>query len=152
MTAEQFEALVHRLEPEARANPSGYARKVALLGGLGYAFIALALAFLVALAGGVVALALAGPGILLKLLLPIGALAWVIVRSLAVKTEPPDGIPLRRDDVPELFLMIDEVNAEVDGPKVHQVLLNGDLNAGVVQNPRLGGLFGHKNYLLIGLP
>ena len=34
---------------------------------------------------------------------------------------------------------------------MHEVLLNGDLNAGVVQNPRLGG-FGHRNYLVIGLP
>jgi hypothetical protein len=56
MTAEEFEALVHRLEPAARANPRGYARKVALLAALGYGFIALALAFLVALAGIVVAL------------------------------------------------------------------------------------------------
>jgi Zn-dependent protease with chaperone function len=152
VTAEQFEALVRRLEPEARANPTRYARVVALLAGLGYAFIALALASLVALAGVVVALAIAGPGILLKLLVPIGALAWVIVRSLAVKIEPPEGIRLRREDVPELFRMIDEVNAQVEGPKVHEVLVNGDLNAGVVQNPRLGGLFGHKNYLVIGLP
>jgi hypothetical protein len=78
VTPEQFEALVRRLEPQARANPTGYARRVALLAGLGYAFIALALAFLVALAGVVVALALAGRGVLLKLLLPIGALGWVI--------------------------------------------------------------------------
>jgi hypothetical protein len=35
---------------------------------------------------------------------------------------------------------------------VHRVLLDGDLNAGIVQVPRLGVLGWHRNHLLVGLP
>mgnify|MGYP000028159323 CR=1 FL=1 len=41
---------------------------------------------------------------------------------------------------------------EARGPRVHEVLLDGELNAGIVQNPRAGGLLGSRNYLVIGLP
>jgi hypothetical protein len=43
MGAEEWRALVHRLEPEARRDQRAYARKVALLGVLGYAVIGSAL-------------------------------------------------------------------------------------------------------------
>jgi hypothetical protein len=43
VTEEQWGRLVRRLEPEARANPQAYARKVALLGTLGYVFLGAAL-------------------------------------------------------------------------------------------------------------
>ena len=152
MTGEQFEALVRRLEAQAREDPKGYGRKVVALASLGYAFIALALLVLLGLGALVVYLAITASGVLLKLLFPIGAFAWVVLRSLSVKLDPPEGIPLRRDDAPELFRMIDEVNERVQGPKVHQVLINGDLNAAVVQIPRRGGIFGQRNYLLLGLP
>ena len=46
-------------------------------------------------------LALKGHAVLLlKLLVPIGALVWVVVRSLWVRFEPPEGVPLRRADAP----------------------------------------------------
>jgi Zn-dependent protease with chaperone function len=152
MTQEQWAALVRRLEPQARANPTSYRRKVTAFGVLGYAFIGLMLAALVALAVLVVILALAGPGVLLKLLLPIGALALLIVRALLVHLDPPDGIEVKRDEEPELFRMIDEVNATVRGPKVHTVLIDDQPNAAIVQIPRRGAIFGQRNYLVLGLP
>src|SRR5918999_1838594 len=103
MTPEQWAALVRRLEPQARQDPKAYGRKVALL---------------------VVLLAFAGPALLLKLLLPIGALGLLILRSLSVRMDPPGGIEVRRSDAPELFRMIDEVNETVKGPKVHKVLID----------------------------
>ena len=103
MNGEQWAELVRRLEPKARSDPRSYGRKVAAFGALGYAFIGFALASLVGLAVLVVILALAGPGILLKLLLPIGALGWLILRSLAVRMDPPEGIEVRPDNAPELF-------------------------------------------------
>ena len=96
MTSEQWAALVRRLEPEARKDPKGYGRKVALFGALGYAFIGLSLVVLVALAVLVVAGALAGPALLLKLLIPIGALGLLILRSLSVGIDPPEGLELKR--------------------------------------------------------
>jgi Zn-dependent protease with chaperone function len=152
MDGEQWAALVRRLEPEARSDPRSHARKVAAFGALGYAFIGLSLVALLVLALLVVVLALSGPGLLLKLLLPIGALGWLIARSLSVRMDPPESIELRREGAPELFRMIDEVNERVQGPKVHKVLIDGDPNASVVQIPRRGVIFGQRNYLVLGLP
>jgi Zn-dependent protease with chaperone function len=149
---EQWGHLVRRLEPEARANPKAYARKVALLGALGYVFLAVALLVLTGLTGLVIWAAVAGSAVLLKFLIPIGAVAFIILRSLVVKMDPPDGISVTREQVPDLFRMIDEVNQRVHGPKLHDVQMNGDLNAGVLQIPRRGGIFGHRNYMVLGLP
>lgn len=152
MTEEQWVELVRRLEPEARANPRAYGRKVALLGLLGYAFLGGSLLALAGLALVVVWGAVAGPAVVLKFLLPIGAFALLIMRSLVVKIDPPAGMPVQRAQVPALFRMIDEVNERIRGPKVHEVLVDGELNASVVQVPRRGGVFGQRNYLVLGLP
>src|SRR5215204_3805515 len=74
MDDERWEALVRRLEPEARARPAAYRRKVVLLALLGYAFIATLLLVLVGLGVLVVVLAFSSSGIVLKFLIPIGAL------------------------------------------------------------------------------
>jgi Zn-dependent protease with chaperone function len=101
----------------------------------------------------IVAATVKGHGvILLKLLIPVGALLWVVARSLYVKFEPPAGIPLERTDVPALFRMIDDVHDAIRGPRVRGVLVDGDANAGVAQIPRLGGIAGSRNYLVLGLP
>ena len=153
MDEERWQSLVRKLEPQAREDPGRYKRKVLLLAGLGYAYIAFLLLLFVGLAALVVVLALKGHAVLLlKLLVPIGALVWVVARSLWVRFEPPEGVALRRADAPALLQMIGEVNKTIQGPKVHAVLLNGDDNAGVVQVPRAGGLLWSRNYLVLGLP
>jgi Zn-dependent protease with chaperone function len=151
VTEEQWDALVHRIEPLARENPGRYAFRVGLLAALGYAYIALTLLVLVALGITVVVLALKGPGLLIKLIIPIGALALIILRSLWVRIEAPQGIPVGKKDAPELFEMLDEVRSAVDGPRVHKVLVDGELNAGIVQVPRLGPLGWQRNYVVLGL-
>ena len=148
----QWEALVRRIEPQARENPKAYRRKVVLLAGLGYGFIAFMLLLLTAAAVLVVVLALKSSAILLKLLIPIVALVVVVGRSLWVKFPAPEGVALTRREVPELFRMLDDVRKAIDGPKVHRVLLDGEANAGVVQVPRAAGLLGSQNYLVLGLP
>jgi Zn-dependent protease with chaperone function len=152
MDEERWQALVRRLEPQARATPSTYRRKVVLLAALGYAFIAGLLLLLLGLAAIVVVLALKSSALLLKLLIPIGALFVVILRSLYVKFSPPAGIRLKHSQAPELFRMIDDVRKRVRGPRVHEVRVDGETNAGVVQVPRAGGIFGSRNYLVLGLP
>jgi len=153
VTPDEFVALVRKLEPEARARPRAYRRKVILLAAFGYAFIAGALLVFVGLAGGIVYLLTLGFGLLvLKLLIPIAAVAWAIVRSFGVTIEPDGGVQLLREDVPALALMVDEVNELLRGPMVHAVLLTDDLNAGVSQIPRRGWLFGSRNFLYLGLP
>jgi Zn-dependent protease with chaperone function len=153
VTSDEFAALVRRLEPAARRHPAAYRRKVILFAALGYAFIAAALIVLAGLAGAIVYLVTAGFGLLvLKLLIPIAAVTWTIVRSLGVTIEPSRGVQLRREDVPALALMMDEVNERLRGPMVHAVLLTDDLNASVLQIPRRGWLFGSRNFVYLGLP
>lgn len=152
MDEERWQALVRRLEPKARANPAAYRRKVLLLAMLGYAFIGLLVLVLLGLAVLVVVAALSGPGLLLKFLIPIGALLFVVLRALYVKFPPPAGLRLRPGDVPELFGMIDEVRKSIRGPHIHEVRVDGDTNASVVQVPRAAGIFGSRNYLVLGLP
>ena len=103
MDDQRWEALARRLEQRARKDPTGYRRKVAGVAALGYGYIALALLVLAALGAGVIYLGIHHPGPLLKLLLPILAVGWVVVRSLAVRIDPPEGIELHRRDAPALF-------------------------------------------------
>jgi hypothetical protein len=151
MDEERWVQLVERLESRAQADPKGYRRKVVRFAALGYAYIATALSVLLVLAAAVIYLGIHHPAPLLKLLLPIGALALVILRSLAVRIEPPEGIPLSRAEAPALHNAIDAVNHSVRGPSLHALLVDSDMNAGVVQVPRLG-IFGSRNYLVTGLP
>lgn len=152
MDDERWEALVRRLEPQARARPAAYRRKVVLLALLGYAFIATLLLLLLGLGVLVVVLAFSSSGLLLKFLIPIGALFFVILRALYVKVTPPEGVRLSRKQAPKLFSMIDEVRKRIRGPRVHDVRVDGDTNASVVQVPRALGIFGSRNYLVLGLP
>jgi Zn-dependent protease with chaperone function len=152
MDEERWQALVRRLEPKARANPAAYRRKVLLLAAAGYGFIGLLVLMLLALAVLVVYVALSGPGLALKFLIPIGALLYVVLRALYVKFPPPEGISLKRDDAPELFRMLGEVRKQIRGPRIHDVRINGDTNASIAQVPRAAGLFGSRNYLVLGLP
>jgi Zn-dependent protease with chaperone function len=145
--------LVHKLQPLAEAHPRAYRWRVAALAALGYGFIAAGLLALIALGVGAVLLAFHGFGILvLKFLIPIGALLLVLGRSLRVKIDPPQGFLVDRPEAPELFGMIDEVQSIIRNPKVHTLLVDGELNAGVSQVPTLGGLFRTRNYLVLGLP
>ena len=150
MDEERWLRLVGRLEARAHANPKGYRRKVVRFATLGYAYIALALVVVLALAAAVIVLSI-HHALVIRWLLPIGALAFVIFRSLAVRIDPPDGIPVSRAEAPAFYGAIDEVNRAVRGPSLHAVLLDAELNAGVVQVPRFG-IFGSRNYLVIGLP
>jgi Zn-dependent protease with chaperone function len=152
VTEEEWDALVRRLDEKARADPSGYRLRVGALALVGYGFLAFAVVVLLALAALVVALAIAGPALLIKLLLPIGALILVIARSLWIKVEPPVGIELKHGDAPALDSLVAETRKAVDGPKVHTTLVDGELNAGVVQVPRFGVFGGQRNYLVLGLP
>src|SRR5690349_12960446 len=154
MTREEFEELVCKLESEAKAKPQSYKTKVLLLSLLGYAYIGFVL--LVLLAGVVLVIFLASSinsfGLLWKLIVPLLAFFFYILRSLWVRIPAPEGLVLSRADAKPLFALARECARKLRAPKPHTILLINDLNAGVVQVPRLG-LFGWpKNYLLVGMP
>lgn len=152
MTNEQFDKLVARLESQARNNPGWYRTRLFLLATLANVYFGAIIALVALTFVGLLAMVVFGKGLLLKPALIVGAILWVAVRALWVTIEAPDGFEVKRQQAPELFAMIDELRRALRAPRFHRVLITDDLNAGVVQSPRLG-LFGwDRNYLLIGLP
>jgi Zn-dependent protease with chaperone function len=127
---------------------------VALLAALGYGYIALVLlATLGLVAGlGLFLIRVSVVGFAIQLLWAGLLFGIALARGLWVRFPSPEGQPLERSRHPELARLVEHARAELRAPRVHRVLLTGDLNAAVVQVPRLG-LFGWpRNYLLLGLP
>lgn len=159
MTDEEFEALVYRLEARAAEEPVAYRLRVLAWAALAYAYVGgvLMLALgLAALLVGALFLAGRGHGALLELVvkagLPLGTLAFAILRALWVRMDPPQGIALSAAEHPELFAAIERIRRHMQAPRAHRVLLTHDYNAAVVQHPRLGVLGWPRNFLILGLP
>lgn len=155
ITQGQFDALVGKLEDFSKSNPGNYRLRVALWATLGYTYIFLVLAGLLALIGLVVLFIVFSNRInasIIKLAILLLVPAWVIVRSLWVTFPPPQGLKVNRRQVPHLFALVDELTTKLQAPRFHNILLNQEFNAGVVQIPRLGIFGWQQNYLLLGLP
>ncbi|HJS44151.1 MAG TPA: M48 family metalloprotease [Gemmatimonadales bacterium] len=155
MTSEQFDALVRHVEGYAQANRRAYRLRVGALALAGYAYVWLvllvcigALAVLVWLA----ATTTGGKTAIGKLGIAIVVLAYAIARALWVRFEPPVGVPISRQDAPQLFALLDQLRDALRTPRFHRVLVTDDFNAAVSQEPRLGPLGWYQNYLLLGLP
>lgn len=156
MTEEEFIALVENAEQEVKTNAGLYRLKLALLAVLGYLVIFLILVVLVALMGGAVAAAFFSTSLAIlllkkKLIIPIVLAAWVLLKALWVRFDKPEGYELKRAEFPELFAEIDRLRKELKSLPIHQVLLTHELNAAVVQTPRLGVLGWQHNTLILGL-
>lgn len=163
-----FDRLINRLETEARDRPARYNARVALVALAGFLILGVAVGFsflMIAGIGGLVYFAVAsgaGGGLVVLLaklgkgLLLLAVPAWMMLRStwtmLTSRFPAPTGRELRREDAPALFARLDDMRVSVRGPRFHHVLLTDELNAAVIQHPRLGLLGGHDNYLLLGLP
>ncbi len=156
MNIEQFNERVRKLERSASANPGLYRVRVIAFSLMGYVlYAALAVAAL-GMLFGMGALALLKPGIWLlkfgwKLALVVLGFVGALAKSLVVTTEPPSGVPLRREDAPKLFTELDALRQRLAVAPFEQVLLTDELNAGVLQLPRFG-LFGSRSYLMLGMP
>jgi len=151
---EQYEALVQRLEQQARLSPRLYRAKLGAMAMLGYGYIAGVLTLLLVAMALLALLAVqrSGAVIALKLGIVLVPLIWAVVRAMAVRMEPPSGQEVTRAGAPELFACIDEVRAKACAPEAHKVLITDDFNAAVVQHPRLGIFGWPRNYLILGLP
>jgi Zn-dependent protease with chaperone function len=151
---ERYQPLVERLSRTARSDPGGYRRRVVLAAALGYTVI---LALILVCVGTVAGLVYVAVFVHLNLLfaklgIAAAVIGWAVLRSLWVPFEAPDGRPLERDEAPALFGLIARLRAKIGGPKIHEVLVTRDLNAAIVQTPRLGLLGWYRNYLVVGLP
>ena len=147
--------LLKRIEADAERKPKLYKFKVLLLALLGYAYIFLVLAVLLALVGLLFWAILTGRGlnsIVIKVEIGLLVLMSIVSRALWVKVPTPEGIALAKDQAPALFGTVDEIRRAVDGPVVHSILITHEFNASVVSIPRLGFFGWPRHYLCIGLP
>lgn len=134
------------------SNPDALKMRALFLAFLGNVYLGAVLAltllvFAVLLASVTVLKALA-----VKLTFVVGAFLWMMVKALWVKIPPPEGWEVTKDQAPDLFACIGELAKDIGAPPFHHVLITPELNAGVVQTPRLGIFGWYRNDLLIGLP
>ncbi len=140
-------ALIEGLERRAAADPEDFSRRLRWVGRLGY----LAMAGLVLPLAGVVGAfgwtavtgALGELGLMLFAL--TGVLLGFVLRALWVRLELPAGVPLQPTDAPELFTWIEEASKKLSAPRIDEIRLTDDLNAGVYQ-------VGRRSTLCVGLP
>lgn len=149
-----YRHLVASLEELSRRDPGRLRRRVYNFIAIGYGYVFLVIGGLLALLALLVwaivstrSAAWAG-----KLIVAVVALLALILRSLWVRTEPPQGTPLDLRTVPKLQERVEGIRRKLRSPRPAHVLLTEDFNASVTQVPRLG-IFGFPStYLILGLP
>lgn len=155
MTKDEFDGLIRKLEGNSHKHPQLYTARLVGLVLLAYAYLLLVLIGSLALAIAMIVMVIYVPASA-KLafigLVAFGGIFWAVLRGLWVKLEPPRGQPVTREQAPKLFELLDELRAALDCQPFHKVLFIGEMNAAVVQVPRLGVFGWHENYLLLGLP
>jgi Zn-dependent protease with chaperone function len=157
MTREEFDDLVHAVEKRFANRPAALRWRVVMLAALGYVGLLAWLGIVVLISAGFYALMLVGDVqakiafAMLGTFIFLGG-GYAVLRALLVKVARPEGRPVTRAEAPELFAVLDGLQAELRSQPFHQVLIEPVCNAGVVQVPRLGVFGWQRNYLLIGLP
>ncbi|MCK2096507.1 M48 family metallopeptidase [Thauera aromatica] len=78
--------------------------------------------------------------------------AGTLLRVLSSPAPRIEGICLPRAAAQEFFRLLDDLTERSGVPAVHCVRITAEINAAVVQRPRLGGVGGLRTELLVGLP
>lgn len=149
-----FRRLVASYEHDSRDDPRRFAKLTAAMAAFGYAAILLTLA---ASAWGLwwgtqqlIHGRMAGWKVML--VLGCASLLFSLLRALWMRPQAPQGLPVTEQDAPKLFELIEKVRRKTGAPRPDRVLIDGELNAAVWQQPRLGLLGWHRNHLILGLP
>ncbi|HBB32997.1 MAG TPA: hypothetical protein DC064_14650 [Cyanobacteria bacterium UBA9273] len=122
MTREEFDALIKKLEGYAQRQPAMYKIRVGFLAVMGYGYIFLVLAGLLAALAVLALIVVYSHRInsaLIKLFILLLVPVFIILRSLWVSIPPPKGLELRRQDVPQLFALIDNLTKALQAPRFH---------------------------------
>jgi Zn-dependent protease with chaperone function len=146
-TTEARRALIERLELFARERPRSYRLKVTALAlfGLGYRLVIAFAMFAV-------------PVVLTFAMYPSTWVLFIVVTLLLVfgltwfRPTEIRGERVTRADAPELFAALEALRTRIRAPRVHEVVLNAEFNAGAAQFPRLGIFGWHKQVLILGIP
>jgi len=155
MSREEFDALIEKLEGVSRKNPRLYIARVIGLVALAYLYLLLVLFGSLGLCILMVVMVIYAP-FTIKFaiigLIAFGGIFLAVLRGLWVKLSPPKGETVTREKAPKLFALLDDLRNALDCKPFHRVAIVNDVNAGVVQVPRLGIFGWHRNYLILGLP
>lgn len=152
MDQQRYLALVERLEQELWAQPRRFRTRVLAVS---LAVYGAELVLLVALWLACHALLRLVPGVGASVAVAVpGAVAALLLKWLLWPRVPaPQGRALTRAEAPALFEALDRMCARMAAPRIHHVLVDARYNVAVLQQPRWGGLWGHRtNYLMVGLP
>lgn len=154
MDEQDFRRLVADYEHDSRHDPRGFAWRTAAMAVFGYAAIVGTLAAAACgFAWGLDQL-LSGQARAWKVFLVIGCASLLIslLRAVWMRQTAPLGLVITAKDAPRLFELLRKLAKRTGAPRPDRVLLDGELNAAVVQQPRLGLLGWHRNDLILGLP
>lgn len=127
-------------------------RRLVLLAAAGHGYVALLVSILLGATAACAWGIADGHPLLIKIAVPLGLLVIAIGRSLAVRAEPPAGVPVDSSDAPRLLELVRQTSARIPGSRVDHVVVDDAVNAAVTQLPRLGPIFGATSYLVVGLP
>jgi Zn-dependent protease with chaperone function len=157
MTRDSFTSLVNQLEAAWSDRPEGLLKHTVQWVVLGYITLLVTLLLGTALLAAGVVLAVkfqsfGGTLLAAAVALTGGMTAAFICGCLWVRFDPPPGLELSEEEHPDLYALIQETGAATGGVCFHRVILDPEMNASVVQNPRLGVLGWYRAYLVLGLP
>jgi Zn-dependent protease with chaperone function len=153
MTFEERRVAVETLTRSAQSSPRLYRIRVALWIVIGYALLLTIAVTALALGVGAVVALIQGKALgLIKIAWIPLVFAWMVLRTLLVKVDPPPGRITRSQEAPRLVEFVEDVRRRIGVGPLTDIRITRDMNASVAEIPRLGGLLGWKRYLVIGFP
>lgn len=153
MELARFQRIVAQCERLAARHPRKFEFGVGALVALGYLYLILACAGMLALFALLAAVAIELPNGVLAIwaVIPLYTLA-LVARSLSFRAERVDGIEIPLAAVPKLARLLQEMSRRAKGPRIDRLVVRVDFNASLSQYPR-AGIFGwYESTLAIGMP
>ena len=146
---------IENLEQEFEKKPKAFQRRCFLLALLGYCYIFIVVLFML-----IITLIIVFVACYLKLYFLFKFLAVffiffvLIIKSLYIKIPKQTGIKLSRIEASKIYELIDNLSLKIKSPKIHEILIDNEINCTVSQYPRpFLELFGlYENTITIGLP
>lgn len=148
-------AAMARLERAYAESPRRYRLQLLLLAGLGQAVLVLGLLCTVGLFLAIGLQLWTGPQMRWEGFIPIAVLAataTVLLRAVWLRFEAPAGHRLEPGQAPRLQAEIERIRQAVGAPRLAGIVLDAELNAAAAYVPRIAGLAGGRQYLVLGLP
>jgi len=151
---EKYIAEAKKASIQAQANPKAYKRQVSLFATLGYLYL---IGMMILLIGVLVGLVYAGiflhaGAAIIKLAIVIVPVILLMARSLWFVSPLPKTPQLSEKEAPELHAIVRQIARKV-GYRYHPtILVSHNVEAAVIEIPRIGPFGPYRRYLLLGLP